>query len=529
MNTDEDILRLPHIGLNSRELLPEHSGIYYVLDETSIIWYIGKAKNLRSRWAGDSHHRLYQLQKQRKKQLTIYYEFVANSQLDAIERQRIEQYNPQLNGTKVKKKKLHPTETLLRETLLILAPYSFVLGVESPRKQDLKFIEDSADWRDNWRIQKTVLPLNVIHVCINLNELEEALKDGISAIHFLKKVFRKRSNYSNDWDCKGEKIFEKFGRFLLRRLLVNGFAIEIYEARQETVEHIQEYEFTQLAGVNIRAVNEASLAILKNKCLLGFIGMYVSSDHENHPYQELCRRAIERVSPYKEDLVKIIFNEDLDTSKLQILPTEFKTKEESPTGLPVRLANLTAKKEYLESLLMERGLDLRRYQVNKYLERIPRDDSYIESNHDRRMMVYVKSFIYGDLRKPIYYAGNIHGSKGLRHQSPNLLDCPYKEVYLASTVDKTFWLLLENYLSDFIKVELNEEEGYINKVYVSARKILVPAMLTVTLNGKWKADIPFGPKDNMSCSEVANIIKSRLQDSGIPKLKFLFKSESTRT
>jgi hypothetical protein len=84
-------------------------------------------------------------------------------------------------------------------------------------------------------------------------------------------------------------------------------------------------------------------------------------------------------------------------------------------------------------------------------------------------------------------------------------------------------------VSDLAKVELNEEEGYINKAYVSARKFIVPAMLSVTLNGKWKADIPFEPKDDMSCSEVANIIKSRLQESGIPKLKFSFKSESTRT
>ena len=77
---------------------------------------------MRSRWAGKSHHRLYQLQKERKTHFTIYYEILPKSQLDAIEPQRIEQYNPQLNGTKVNKKKLRPTETLLRETLVILAP-----------------------------------------------------------------------------------------------------------------------------------------------------------------------------------------------------------------------------------------------------------------------------------------------------------------------------------------------------------------------------------------------------------------------
>lgn len=54
-------------------------------------------------------------------------------------------------------------------------------------------------------------------------------------------------------------------------------------------------------------------------------------------------------------------------------------------------------------------------------------------------------------------------------------------------------------------------------------------MLTVTLNGKWKTDIPFGAKDNMSYIEVVEIIKNRLQKSGIPKLKFSFKSESTST
>lgn len=107
MNLDEHILQLPQISIKNRELLPDKSGIYYVLDEKFIVWYVGQAKNLRNRWAGDSHHRLYQLQKQRKKQFTIYYELVAESQLNAIERQRIEQYNPQLNGTKVKVKKLH--------------------------------------------------------------------------------------------------------------------------------------------------------------------------------------------------------------------------------------------------------------------------------------------------------------------------------------------------------------------------------------------------------------------------------------
>ena len=503
MSADEHILRLPHININSRGLLPEKSGIYYVLDEKSIIWYIGQAKNLRVRWARKSHHRLYQLQKQHKNKFTIYYELVAESLLDAIEKQRIEHYNPQLNGTKVKTKKLHPTETLLRETLVSLAPYSFVLGVEPPRKEDVKLIEDSVYWRDDWRVQKAVLPLKVIHVCVNSKQLQVSCNDWQSSYRFLRKIFRKRPNYSDNWACKGNAKFEESGIFFLRRLLVNGFAIEVYQAHQETIEHIQGYELTQLARVNIRAVNETSLAVLKNKCLLSVVGMSLLSESQNYPHQEVCHRAIKRLSPYKEDPVKLLFNEDINISKLQIVPTESQTTENSNDSRSARLASLAAKKEYLKMLLIQRGIDLNRYQVNKYLERIPNDNNYVDSNNDRIMTIYVKSFMYGDfLGRPGYY--------------------------LAATVDRAFWLLLEPYLSDFAKVKLNADESYITQYNVSARKVLVPAKLTIAFNGKWKADIPFGPKDNMSYIEVANIIKVRLLESGIPQLKFAFKSESTR-
>ncbi|MDZ8223395.1 hypothetical protein [Nostoc sp. ChiVER01] len=538
MNQNEYILQLPHINIKNRELLPENSGIYYVLDEQFIVWYVGQAKNLRSRWAGDSHHRLYQLQKQRKKQFVIYYELVAESHLNAMERQRIEEYNPQLNGTKIKTKKLHPTETLLRETLTILAPYSFVLGVEPPRKQDLKLIEDSISWRDDWRVQKAVLPLNVIHVCLNLKELEEFAKDWRSVNRFLKQVFKQRTNYSDNWACKGKIKYEESGVFFLRRLLVNGFAIEIYRVAKEALEHIQGYELTQLAGVDMRVVNERSLVVLKNKCLLSVTGIYMSSENQYHVYEQVRRKAIERLSPYKKDMIKLLFNEDIDISKLKIFLIEHKTKEESNINPTDRLKNLIIKKEYLKKLLIERGLDLDSYQVNKYLESIPIDNNYVDSIKDKRMTIFVKTFL-GNLKEPISYSilklanggtttvgrGNfIHGAKG-----NTLQGSLYKEVYLAATVDRVFWLLLESCLSDFTKVRLNEEEGYISKAYISARKFLVPAMVTVTLHGKWRADIPFGPKDDMSYSEVVDIIKSRLQESGIPKLRFSFKSESSRT
>ncbi|MEG3925451.1 MULTISPECIES: hypothetical protein [unclassified Microcoleus] len=536
MSADEHILQLPHISLKSRTLLPEESGIYYVVDENSIIWYIGKAKNLRTRWTGDSHHRLYQLQKQRKQQFTIYYELLPESLLDIIEQQRIEQYSPQLNGTKVKAKKLAPTETLLRQTLFSLAPYSFVLGVESARKEDIKFIEDSINWQDRWRVKKGVLPLKVIHICINVSELG---KDWKSAVRFFKNLFRKRSNYSNNWEfpCKGQRIYE----LSVTRLLVNGFAIEVYQIDKEALEYIQGYDLTQVANVDIRAVDEASLALLKNKCWLRLEGIFLANDaYQDAPYNQLRRKAIERIHPYKEDLVKLLFKEDLDLNKLQLLPRDTITLRDTNTGLPVRLANIANKKQYLVALLTERGIDLNRYQVNKYLGSIPKDDNYVDNLGDKRMTILIKPF-FCNLKEPIgnqinnFQNGNrtipmnniIYGAKGTTSQSSQ--DKHYKEVYLVATVDRVFWLLLETYLSDFAKVKLNEEEGYVSKAYVSPRRFIAPAILTVTLNGKWKADIPFGSKDNMSYDESVDTIASLLQASGIPKLKFSFTVESIRT
>ncbi|MTJ53323.1 excinuclease ABC subunit C [Anabaena sp. UHCC 0253] len=524
MNKDEFISKLPNLPLKSREQLPEKSGIYYVIDDQSIIWYIGLAKNLRSRWAGKSHHRIYQLEKQRKKVFTIYYEFVHETQLDVIEQQRIEQYNPQLNGTIVKTKKLRPTETLLRETLVVIAPYSFILGVEPPRKDDLNFMAKCQSFSSDRRIQKSVLPLSVIHICINL---EEVKIDKLKVLFtFLRNVFKKRINYTSNWILNpANKQYEKYGTFLTRRLLVNGFAIEVSMIHREVLKKIQSYDcydLMQIAGIDIRVMNENTLNILKDTCKLNDAGICLYSDRDNSEYEIVCNQALKRLNPYKIDLVKLLFNEEINQKKFQTLPIESKPKLENNNNLSSRLVNLAAKKIYLQNLLTERGIDINSYQVNKYLERIPTDNNYVDNNSDRTMTIYVKPFLYGDLRKPGHYSQIIYGNKGLINQKNSLDHFPYEAVYLNVKVDKVLWLLLEEYLSDFIKVELNPDEGYIEKYYVSARTTLKPSKISVTLNGKWKTDIPFGTKDNMSYAEVVNIITERLNSSGISKLKFSF-------
>lgn len=521
MNTDEFIAKLPNLPLKSRGQLPEKSGIYYVIDDQSIIWYIGLAKNLRSRWAGKSHHRIYQLEKQRKKVFTIYYEFVHETQLDAIEQQRIEQYNPQLNGTIVKTKKLRPTETLLRETLAVIAPYSFILGVEPPRKDDPNFMAKCQSFSSDRRIQKSVLPLSVIHICINLEEFN--IEKQRTVFTFLRNVFKKRVSYANNWSLHpANKQYERYGTFLTRRLLVNGFAIEVSMVHREVLQKIQGYDFTQIAGIDMRVVDEKTLNILKETCKINDAGVWLYSDQHDSQYEITCRLGLQRLNLYKIDLLKLLFNEEINTTKLQTLPAESKPQVEDNNNLSSRLVNLATKKIYLQNLLIERGVDINSYQVNKYLEKIPTDNNYVDNNSDRMMTVYIKSFLYTDLRQPAHYSSMIYGSNGNIYQMKNLENFPYEAVYLKVQADKVFWLLLEEYLSDFIKVTLNSDEGYIDKYYVSARTTLKPSKISITLHGKWKTDIPFGTKDNISYTEAVNIITERLNSSGISKLKFSF-------
>ena len=127
-----EILNLPKVSLETKELLPDYSGIYYVVDENKLVWYIGKAKNIYKRWHGKAHHRIYQLKQLKHKNFTIFYERIDLARLDSREKQQINKYDPHLNNSPVKSKKVRPTETLLRETINKISDFAFVLGVESP-------------------------------------------------------------------------------------------------------------------------------------------------------------------------------------------------------------------------------------------------------------------------------------------------------------------------------------------------------------------------------------------------------------
>lgn len=105
MLADNFILSLDSVELDSKDLLPECSGIYYVVDLDSTIWYIGRSVNLKQRWNGEKiHHRYHQLltiASNNRTAFSIYYLEKPKQKLNLLEKIQIEKYQPLLNNTSV--------------------------------------------------------------------------------------------------------------------------------------------------------------------------------------------------------------------------------------------------------------------------------------------------------------------------------------------------------------------------------------------------------------------------------------------
>ena len=89
-----DITALPGCPVAERKQLPDRPGIYFVLDGATVL-YIGRAVNLRNRWA--QHHRLAQVGSAK----IAYQEVSDPAMLDAVEIACIDHFQPTLNRTQV--------------------------------------------------------------------------------------------------------------------------------------------------------------------------------------------------------------------------------------------------------------------------------------------------------------------------------------------------------------------------------------------------------------------------------------------
>ncbi len=480
------ILGLPKVLLQAKQLLPEYSGIYYVLDEDNQVWYIGKAKNIRKRWQGKAHHRIYQLKAQ-KKNFTIYYESVSEYQLDFVEKERIEKYQPHLNSSPVKTKKIRPTETLLRETIAALADFSFILGVDTEENQIL--------------------------ICLDLDAFRDKFKPDSEPEEkaILKALFiPSRKTYARKW--KG--LILNFGCFF--SILVNGYTIHVnywssyHPKRKIKLEYIQ----AEIAQEYIRALNSKSLTqfLRQNK-------------------QETY---LQNFIPYASDLVKSFFHEPIDReaikNKLIKLSEDYKAGRRGVGSRSQIIQHKPINSEFsnIDELLIYRRIDVNKNRKfrEKFTRKCIRIELYIQhfSVDSKTPQKYIKSDPKNQF--PVYNLA--YGI--LNNQKINTASCEFDTIYIGATVDKKAWLLVEDYLKDFAKpaTKLSNGEAYIRgKFYVSPRKYIVPAKVNIKLESiGYSAWIPFGISKEFNTFESAKQeIRRRLENSGLPGLKIVFKSE----
>lgn len=332
MEADNSILELPSVDFKQRENLPTVSGIYYVIDEKNVVWYIGQAKNIYARWQGKSHHRKFQLDSQKKKHFQIYYRLVNVDSLDEIERQEITRYSPHLNQSSVKRKKVRPTETLLRETLVKLSDYLVVLGIEPPRKLDVSLCESCRNYREDWWIQKQVLGLEIIHVSIDWNKLNQLVSEYEHITGILNSAFVSRKAYASKWAVPpGTKNNPYIGTYESARLLVNNYVIEV-STLHNPENWFENVEKSILAGERINVLKEKSFLEIKERASKSYGGIFLLNKERIEEFNKRPgRRIISRLQPYQSDPIKLVFKEELNYPELREYIT--KTKEEYEKGL----------------------------------------------------------------------------------------------------------------------------------------------------------------------------------------------------
>ena len=507
MIADAEIIDLNKTSLETKELLPEYTGVYYVVDEKNLVWYIGKAKNINKRWRGKAHHRIFQLKQLKHKDFYIYYEKVNVIELDKREKQQIDKYNPQLNSSLVKNKKFRPTETLLRETIATISQFAFVLGIEHPRREVKNKIGIS------WLIEEQLLDIPIVHICLDLNAFKDIFNpQSINEQEALiKNAFSTRKAYAGKW--KGFPIAYPF----MYRLNINGYIIEVNYLStwvgNDNVTIYREYNLEKIAQTPIRILKPEFLDTIKNL------------DYK----QQRNEISLSRIQPCVFDPIKLYFNDsiDLQTAKEKLIKIS-QDYRSGKRGLNSRLKN-TCSDNIINELLISRGIEPGKYNTsnNRPISMPGRD----------KIGLFIRTFST-DLKKSrlieLYENKKVHFSVSVNGILNNKFEysqssSKFNTVYFLASVDRKAWLLLEEYLQDFAKLSnrLENKEAYTRKYYITARKYLIPAKVNIKMEKiNYSVWIPIGTNENYYTFEaVKEEIKKRLKQASLPGLRLAFTKE----
>lgn len=483
MIADGRILSLPRVSLKTKDLLPKYSGIYYVVDQNNVVMYIGKAKNIRKRWQGKSHHRIDQLKATRKRQFYLYYEAVSSQDLDHKEKALIKKYEPELNDSPVKSKEIYFSELVLQEALRKLNGYIAMIGISKQDKQ--------------------------IDILLDYRQLVKdfSIKDEF-AKPILNFLFKNRRNAAVKWDFFIHTYSSFLQKFYYASLKVNGYTITF-----KNLEHLRSEKY-----VSIKKFKCYSVKIAQE--LIPQISL------EDLQYLRSERTSYNSYSPYEEGLLPYLASThkipstELLRQQLETICHEYHIGKRG-SGSKNTKVNLSLKS--IDDLLKEKPIATTKDTTLHY-----------KSNH---VGLYVKCFFLDSLKQDSF-SNLVYGK--IKDECCSRIQSSFKTVYLLSGCNPKIWRLLKDELKDFVYLAIlpsnskfPNNTGYVKRLMVSPKRYITPARLSIKFdNISSSFSLPFGQDINQKFTTFeavkAEIIR-RLNDADLPPFKLTFTPEKIVT
>ncbi|NEN89285.1 MAG: GIY-YIG nuclease family protein [Okeania sp. SIO3H1] len=240
-------LQLPSVSLADRKQLPTCSAIYFAIDASDRILYVGKAQNLAARWK--SHHRLYKLEEINKESpVRLAWKAWNKEDLAEAEKRLIRIFQPLLNNTKLETPTVIPSEVVLIDFLKTFSRRLIIFGTELKSSDQLLHVYLKYDWT-NWSSKGTAA---------KIKEYIKTNQDRNTSLKFKWHRYSRFDDFAGEVFRPGSRAYKKRARQHRSynnhwELACNGVVIHI-----TPVDSYREYkkktQKLKLAGVNLSAI-----------------------------------------------------------------------------------------------------------------------------------------------------------------------------------------------------------------------------------------------------------------------------------
>lgn len=259
-------LQLPSVPLADRKRLPSCTAIYFAIDEQDRILYIGKAKNLASRW--ENHHRLYALKEIDKEiSVRLAWQVWNEEDLDEAEKSLIVKFQPLLNNTRVEAPTVVPSETILRDFLKTFSRRLIIFGIKPGTSESLPTVHLKYDWTD----------ASSKGTAIKLKEYVARRRDDNTSLRFKHRKFSKFHSFAGEVFRPGSRAQKTRARQHRAfnnqwEIACNGVIVHIMPVHSYR-EYKKQTHSVKFAGINCCAITPEAFLEAQRQNDYDFLGL----------------------------------------------------------------------------------------------------------------------------------------------------------------------------------------------------------------------------------------------------------------